>query len=126
MLTASRGKAVLLLLLAALVGAGLGSLVTGWGFGRHGPGRGHWRGPERYVRMLDRELKLSPAQEDSIRAILERSSGRMDSLWREMRPRVDSFRAAIRAEIRSQLSAEQQAQYGRLTERLDSARRQRE
>jgi Spy/CpxP family protein refolding chaperone len=122
MLTGSKGKAALLLLLAGLVGAGLGAWVA-LALGPHGPGRGHWHGPEGYVRLLDRELDLSPAQQDSVRAILRRSSGAMESLWAAVRPRFDSLRTMIRAEVRAQLTPEQQARYQDLVRRLDAGRR---
>ncbi len=122
MVTVNKLKAVLLLFLAALLGAGLGAWAARE-LGRHGPGRGRWHGPEGYVQMLDRELELSPTQEDSIRAILRRSAGAMDSLWSEIRPRFDSLRSVIRSEVRSQLSAEQQVRYQQLVERLDAERR---
>ncbi|HXG43297.1 MAG TPA: periplasmic heavy metal sensor [Gemmatimonadales bacterium] len=118
----SKGKAALLLLLAGLLGAGLGAWAARE-FGRHGPGRGRWHGPEGYVRLLDRELDLSPAQEDSVRAILRRSAGAMESLWAAVRPRFDSLRTVIRAEVRAQLTPEQQARYQDLVRRLDAERR---
>jgi heavy-metal resistance protein len=123
MLSANRGKAFLMLLLAALFGAAVSAIVLRAGGPGHRPG---FRGPEGYVRLLDRELDLTPAQEDSVRAILGRFSPGMDSLWRSMRPRIDSLRSQVRSAVRAQLTPGQQERYTRLTERLDSERRQRD
>ncbi|HXI21023.1 MAG TPA: hypothetical protein VNH46_08065, partial [Gemmatimonadales bacterium] len=87
-----------------------------------GPHQGG-HGSARYVSLLHRKLGLTPAQEDSVRAILRRHRNAMDSLWQEIGPRLDARREAIRAEIRLQLTPEQQQRYARLTAQLDSERK---
>lgn len=119
----STWKAALLLGLAALAGGAVGSAATlRLTRGDHGDrGRGYtW-----YVDLLTRELKLTAPQQDSVRAILARRDGAMDSLWAEMRPRIDAARNAIRAEIATQLTPAQQEQYHQLTARLDAERQAR-
>jgi hypothetical protein len=118
----STWKAVALLALAAGAGGVVGSAVTARVVhrereGRHGYG---W-----YVDLLDRELRLSGTQRDSVRAILQRREGSMDSILAEMRPRIDAARNVIRGEIAMQLTAEQQERYRRLTARLDAERQTR-
>jgi Heavy-metal resistance len=112
-------KAAVLLLLAALVGAAAGSALTLRFSGSHEGGHGS----ARYVALLDRELRLSPAQHDTVQAILQRHRNAMDSLWQEIGPRLDARREAIRSEIRMQLTPEQQQRYAGLTARLDSERK---
>ncbi len=117
-------KAGLLLALAAVAGGAVGSAVTmrtmhsghGPGGGRHG---GDW-----YVELLDRELKLSAIQRDSVRAILNRHHGDMDSLWNQFGNRLDQMRDTIRAEVRVQLTPDQLARYRDVTARLDAERRE--
>lgn len=119
----SRWKAVGLLVLAALVGGAAGSAVTVAAMSRgHGPG-GHHHGSAWYVELLQRELDLSPAQRDSVEAVLDRYSGPMEHIWTDMETRIDSLRTAIRLDVRAQLSAEQQTRYTAVTARLDAERR---
>jgi Spy/CpxP family protein refolding chaperone len=68
---------------------------------------------------LKRELELTPAQEDSVQAIFARHRPQMEALWREMRPRFDSVRAAVNAEISAQLTPAQRTQFQELERRMD-------
>jgi Spy/CpxP family protein refolding chaperone len=114
-------KAVGVLALAAVAGGVVGSAVT-VGLGRGGR-EGHGHGSGWYIDLLDRELQLTAAQRDSVRAILDRRQGSMDSILAEMRPRIEAARAVIRHEISGQLTPEQQKMYVDLTARLDAERR---
>ncbi len=116
-------KAVGMLALAAMVGGVVGSAITARAGREERGGRGH--GPTWYIDLLDRELQLSPVQRDSVRAILDRREGSMDSILAEMRPRIDAARQVIRAEISGQLTAAQQEKYRALAARLDAERRER-
>lgn len=114
------------LLLAAFV---LGGIVGGVGMTRADsrdevrprPGQG---GTAFLTRLTD-TLTLSPAQQDSIHAILERHDPVADSLWREVRPRFDSLRTALQDDIRAQLTDDQQRKYNEMLERRDREYRQR-
>jgi hypothetical protein len=77
----STWKAGLLLALVAIAGGAVGSVVTIQAMhGRHGGGR---RGGDWYVELLNHELKLTPAQRDSVLAILARHHNDMDSIWNQ-------------------------------------------
>ena len=115
-------KAVSVLALAAAAGGVVGSGLT-LGLARSGHER-HGHGSSWYVELLDHELKLNDAQRDSVRAILDRRRGSMDSILAEIRPRIEAARAVIRNEISGQLTAEQQKRYVALTARLDAERRE--
>lgn len=117
-------KAVGMLALAAAAGGVVGSAITANASREERSGRGH--GPTWYIDMLDKELQLSPVQRDSVRAILDRREGSMDSILAEMRPRIDAARQAIRSEISGQLTPEQQEKYRQLTARIDAERKERE
>ena len=123
MLKQSTGWAVAALVAAFLAGglvswgvashAGHGRGSGGPGWGRSGGGRG---GPGGF---LKRELELTPAQEDSVQAIFARHRPQMEALWREMRPRFDSVRAAVNAEISAQLTPVQRTKFQELEHRMD-------
>ena len=72
--------------------------------------------PERYL------ADLTPAQRDSIQAVLDRHQPAMDSLWELIRPQFQSERQAIRKAINGLLTPEQQAKYLEV-QRQDSLRR---
>ena len=117
-------KAATLLLLAAVAGGAIGSAVTARVSGhRSGGGPGH-HGRDWYVDLLHRELELTAAQRDSVRLVLSRHRSAMDSMWAELRPRMDARRDAIRADIATLLTPEQRARYTELTARLDAERRE--
>lgn len=120
----STWKAGLLLGLAALAGGAAGSALTVRGMhGHRGYGGGSRHGGDWYVELLDRELKLNDAQRDSVRAILGRHRGDLDSIWGKLNTRVEQMRDTIRAEVRAQLNADQLVRYREVTARLDAERR---
>jgi hypothetical protein len=92
----------------------------------HDGGRGGPRERSRersYIGWLEAELSLSPAQRDTVERILDGYQGAMREISAEVRPRVDSIRARIRAEIAGVLDPAQQERYRVLTARSDSSRR---
>jgi hypothetical protein len=113
-----------MLLLAVLLGGAVGSVAT---IGIHGRRHENGRRPgsDWYVRTLSRELQLSGEQQDSVRAVLARHRGGMDSMWVEMAPRMKDWREGVRADVRALLTPEQQARYADLTARLDAEREHR-
>src|SRR5437773_3282674 len=73
------------------------------------PERG--RGLDRMMEELNDELSLSPAQRDSVRAIVQRHRTRMTAVWETVRPRFDSMRAQMDSDVARQLTPEQQTKY---------------
>jgi Spy/CpxP family protein refolding chaperone len=133
MLKQSPGWAVATLLAifvaGGLVGWGIGTR-TGhrgdggprWGRGREvgGPGAPGAGGPGGGVHsFLKRELDLTPAQEDSVRAIFARHRPQMEALWRQMRPRFDSVRAEMDTEISGQLTPTQRTKFQEVERRME-------
>jgi Spy/CpxP family protein refolding chaperone len=118
----NRSKLAALALLAAVFVAGG---AAGWGAHEstehRGGGRG--RGPDAMVNHLGRELDLTPAQRDSVRAIFARHHPEIEALWAQVRPRFDSIKARVRAEISAQLTPDQQTRYQRLLEDAEHRRR---
>ena len=120
----NRSKLAALMLLAAVFVAGA---AAGWGVregtDHRGRGRGRGGGPDAMVNHLGRELDLTPAQRDSVRAIFARHHPEIEALWAEVRPRFDSIKARVRAEISGQLTADQQTRYQRLLDDAEHRRR---
>lgn len=74
------------------------------------------------VKHLTEELDLTPVQQDSIKAVLERWKPVMDSAWAEVRPRIETVRANIRSDIAAQLTTAQRAEYDEMIRRHTEAR----
>ncbi|HET7042098.1 MAG TPA: periplasmic heavy metal sensor [Gemmatimonadales bacterium] len=109
-------KAAVLLAAVFLAGALLGGAVAPM-LRPMGP----TRDPGGMLTHMTKDLGLSPAQQDSIRAILERYRPAMDSAWNEVRPRIETVRARIRSDIAAQLTPEQHAKYDAMMKRHDEA-----
>ena len=67
------------------------------------------------LRHMTEMLDLTPVQQDSIKAVLERYRPAMDSAWAEVRPRIETVRARIRSDIAAQLTTEQRTKYEEMT-----------
>jgi len=113
----------------ALVTTFAAGVVVDWGLrawiGVHPGGvwdRSRRRGADAVVPYLTRELDLTAAQRDSVHAIFERHRCDMAALWRQTRPRFDSLRAAIDAEIETQLSPTQRTRFHALAPRRERPR----
>ncbi len=110
------------LLLAVFVAGG----VAGWAFGsRSSMPRPGGRGPDAMAGFLTRRLDLSAAQRDSVRTILARHDPDMRAILGVVRPRMDSLRAALHAEIAAQLTPAQREQHARLMAELAHHRQER-
>ena len=113
-----RPKLLAVALLAAVFGAGAAS---GWALQAWADAPDHRppRGPERTIHFLAGELDLTSAQQDSVRAVFARYKGAMDNVWRDVRPRFDSLRALVRADVITHLTPAQQARYRELMAQKD-------
>lgn len=121
MFNRSQAWAVALLAATFVAGAGAGWAIQAVADDRTRSGRR--RGPDAMVEYLGRELDLSVAQRDSVRAVFSRHRPAMDALWQEVHPRMDSLRQAMRGEISGQLDDAQRERYRALIEQLDSKHR---
>jgi hypothetical protein len=112
MLNSSKTRAVALLAATFAAGAAVGA-----------GGRALWvryasaasaerpRGIDRMMGELDDEMRLTPVQHDSVRAIVQRHWTRMSAAWETVRPRFDSMRAVMDSEVSRHLTPEQQVKY---------------
>jgi hypothetical protein len=69
------------------------------------------RGIDLMMGDLNEELRLTPAQSDTVRAVLQRHWTRMSAVWETVRPRFDTMRAEMDAEVSRHLTPEQQLKY---------------
>lgn len=76
-----------------------------------------------YLDWLEEELALTPAQRDTVKRILQGYQGAMNEMWTEIRPRMDTIRLRVRAQILPVLDSAQQDRYRALVARSDSGRR---
>jgi Spy/CpxP family protein refolding chaperone len=111
---------VVLLIATFVLGAALGA--AGFAYAsRAAPqpqGRAAW-----YLDRLTRNLDLTPVQQDSVKAVLDRYTPAMDSLMSEIRPRLDTVRAAMRTEITRFLDPKQQKEYEAMQQKRDQERK---
>jgi Spy/CpxP family protein refolding chaperone len=115
----SRLRAIALLVVVLLVGA-----TAGWFANEQSrrARRGKRHGSERLVQRMAGDLKLSAAQQDSVRAILERRRVDIDSLWADVHPRFEAVRSLTNAEIETQLTPEQREKFREGLRKQDARR----
>lgn len=120
----NRSKLAAVALLAAVFLAGG---LAGWGgheaADHDGPGSRGRRGPDAMVAYLGKELDLSAAQRDSVKAIFARHRPETERLWAQVRPQFDSLKARVRAEIDAQLTPAQRDKHQRLIDQAEHHRR---
>ncbi|HXJ31340.1 MAG TPA: periplasmic heavy metal sensor [Gemmatimonadales bacterium] len=111
---------------ALLVAVFLAGGATGWAVSRATlvmPPRGG--GPDALTAYLARRLNLDAAQQDAVRAVLTRHHTEMQAIMSSVRPRLDSLRNTVRAEITAQLTPPQRERYARLLKELEHQRDER-
>ncbi len=114
----NRIRAGALALLIVVFAAGV---AVGWGGRRwtHAGPAPRYREARAMVDFLTKELNLSSAQQDSVRAILRRHRPELDTLWHLVHPRMDSLRAVMHREIDAQLTTSQRTRYHALVARVE-------
>ena len=110
-------KAGVLLIAVFLAGALVGGVVA-----RLRPPMMQGRDANGMLKHMTEMLDLTPVQQDSIKAVLERYRPAMDSAWAEVRPRIETVRARIRSDIAVLLTAEQRTKYEEMMKHHDDAR----
>lgn len=121
MFNQSKAFAIGLLVAVFVAGVAAGVAGTRWDLGRRAAARREGRG---YVERLAQQVRLTATQRDSVTGILKRYDPLMREIFARVRPQMDSLRERLRADIRAQLTASQQAAYQQLIDR-DRARYQR-
>ena len=122
MIGGPRWRGIALLLGSFVAGVAVGSIASRW-LGPRFWGHEGRPTPAHAVDMLSRRLQLRPSQRDSVRAIFERRRPGLDSVWREMSPRIDSLEHAVSRDIEAQLDPDQRNKFVELRKRFDERRR---
>ena len=112
----SKVRAIGLLVAVAVAGFATGAASRTWAEAR-ARGAVDWREECSYSGLLAHELRLTPAQRDSIHAIMQRRRPAMRAVFEPLRPQMDSLRALTRAEIRAVLTPQQAAAWDSLRQR---------
>jgi Spy/CpxP family protein refolding chaperone len=110
------------ILISALVGFALGAVSVAWYLEYRDTGGGE----DHYSRMQERfssRLDLTPEQKQQIGAILEDMRQKVSALRTEIRPRFEEIRRAVREEIRSLLTPEQQKKFDAMQSEWESRRK---
>jgi Spy/CpxP family protein refolding chaperone len=118
----NRPKSLAVALLVAVFAAGA---VSGWAYQAWADSRPTAKPPrgERAVAYLKDELDLTAVQQDSVRAVFARYRSAMDTIWRTVRPRFDSVRTLVRADVMTHLTPAQQARYRDLITKMEERHR---
>ena len=127
MFNKSKVWAISLLLAAFAAGVAVGGGASAVLADHQGDRSAGSRHPETsFLEHLDRDLHLTPVQHDSVAAILKRYDEPMRQLWQAQRRGFDSLRVQVRADISRVLNDQQQVQFNRMNQHMDSLRAVRE
>jgi Spy/CpxP family protein refolding chaperone len=123
MVTGKQMGAVALLVATFAVGAVVGRVSTRLGSpeaeqGSRSGDRTNRRGG--FLNTLQHELDLTPAQRDSVQSILRKWDPAMRAVWDGTRPKFDSLRVLVRADIMQMLTPDQKTAFQRWSARQDS------
>ncbi|MDE0332390.1 MAG: hypothetical protein OXL41_11030 [Nitrospinae bacterium] len=83
------------------------------------------RGERRFMRRLERDLKLNPAQRTNVDRALERHYQRIRDIRRSMRPQINSIMQEIRRDVRSFLDDEQKISFDKMVQKFEERRKRR-
>ncbi len=111
MLTRSKTWALLLLAATFLAGTTVGSGLRALWARRAEATATRTHGPDRMLAALTAELRLTPAQHDSIGAVLQHHWVRLNAVWQTVQPRFDSIRADMDSQVVRQLTPDQAVKY---------------
>lgn len=117
MLPTSKIQAIGLLVAVAVAGFAAGAATISYASDHSRAAARDWREQCSFSGVLQRELRLSDVQRDSLRAIMRRYRPEMRAIFDVVRPRMDSVRARMTAEMRGVLTPAQQAAFDSLRER---------
>ena len=92
---------------------------------RAGSTRRRSRGEKRFMRRLERDLNLNPAQRTNVDRALERHYERIRDIRSQMRPQINSIMQEIRKDVRSFLDDEQKTSFDEMVQKFEERRKRR-
>ncbi len=81
-------------------------------------------GSDAMIRRFSRDLDLTREQQAQFRVLLEVQKNAMNSLMREVRPRIDTQMKTFKTQMRALLTDQQRAKFDTLTARKEARHRQ--
>ena len=83
------------------------------------------RGEKRFMRRLEQDLNLNPAQRTNVDRALERHYARIREIRSQMWPQISSIMQEIRRDVRSFLDDEQKISFDEMVKKLEKKREER-
>ncbi len=83
------------------------------------------RGEKRFMRRLERDLNLNPAQRDNVDRVLQRHYERIRDIRNQLRPQINSIMQEIRKDVRSFLDNEQKISFDLMVKKFEERRKRR-
>ena len=83
------------------------------------------RNERRFMRRLERDLNLNPAQRANVDRALQRHYERIRDIRSRMSPQLNSIMQEIRKDVRSFLDNEQKTSFDRMVEKFEERRKRR-
>ncbi|MCY3824979.1 MAG: hypothetical protein OXG62_14060 [Nitrospinae bacterium] len=83
------------------------------------------RGERRFMRRLERDLNLNPAQRTNVDRALERHYERIRDIRSQMRPQINSIMQEIRKDVRSFLDDAQKTSFDEMVQKFEKRREER-
>ena len=83
------------------------------------------RGGKRFMRRLERDLNLNPAQRENVDRALQRHYERIRDIRSRMSPQINSIMQEIRKDVRSFLDNEQKTSFDKMVEKYEERRKRR-
>ena len=81
------------------------------------------RGERRFMRRLERDLNLNPAQRTNVDRALERHYERIRDIRSQMRPQINSIMQEIRKDVRSFLDDAQKTSFDEMVQKFEKRSR---
>ena len=83
------------------------------------------RGEKRFMRRLERDLNLNPAQRANVDRALQSHYERIRDIRSQMRPQINSIMQEIRKDVRSFLDDEQKLSFDKMVQKFEERRKRR-
>lgn len=112
-----------ILLVGIICGILLGGMLKGRSGGHHGPFDYPRHRSDAMLQRFSKELDLTPAQRDRMKALLADQKQAMNGLMREVRPKIDAQMEVFKTDVSAILNDQQRKKYDALNARDENRRK---
>lgn len=112
-----------ILMVGIICGILLGGMLKGTSGSRHGPFDYARHRSDAMLQRFSKELDLTPAQRDQVKALLADQKKAMNGLMREVRPKIDAQMEVFKTNVSAVLTDPQRKKYDALNARDEKRRR---